>query len=584
MTEIGRDRSRVIFGFSWVFSLVSAWLLLRLPGELNPAANSFRGYFANDQLSYAGIAASAKTGNFALVEPFTQTGVSFYPSWWYKIIGQFSSWTGMEIPAAWSFLGFSVLLGSIGFIGFAAYRISGRSWAPLVLGILLWIGPLSSIFFDNWFVQLDSHAVMWGPYGALYSLNAEAIGLCLGSVASVLGYWTLSRPQWSRRKRLFLFGLSGLGLGVIANFQTYSFLTLAAITLWILSIAGLMRARSPKLLIFTIGMLVLVLIAGPFIRGTVGALPVYALMLIPTLPGLWSFARTRILLVVVGLSFFALGAAPQVLQLVAGTLNQDPFLTFRVDQSGELGVPIWAFVFLGSPILATWAFLLWTQIARKGTAEISLLTGWFIAFVLLSFNDLWGFGQEPYRFWINAVVVFVFIVALTLPTAFPLSVTPRLRLSVLIGLAVALVGASLWNVGGFRAYVSSQGNIDFDSPRYDALAELVSLNAPVNGLITAEPCLDPRVVKTITGEPVAYYNAGIAWPEKMAEIDALINANANGVLDVELMRAAGAKYLVTDSGCPTQWYAGRFMGVAQAGSVEYTLDGANQRLELWRIL
>ncbi len=576
---------RIVFLFSWLFSLISTWSLLRLPGELNPAANLFRGYFPTDQLSYAGIAASAKNGNFGLVEPFTQTGLSFYPSWWYKIIGQFASWTGMEIPAAWSFLGLVVVLGSVAFIGFAAFRISGRPWAPLVLGVLLWVGPLSSILFDNWFVNLDSHAVMWGPYGALYPLNGEAAGLAIGAAALVLGYWTLRRPGWSATKRYVLFGIAGLGLGVIANFQTYSFLTLTAVSFWILACAGLLRSRSRNLLIITISMLVIVLVIGSLIRGTVGALPVYALMLVPTLPGLWVFAQKRLPLMLIGLFAFAVGTAPQVLWMISGTLDKDPFLTYRVDQSGELGVPLWAFILLGSPILVTWVAILWAQILRRGMPEIALLVGWFISFVLLSFNNLWGFGQEPYRFWIDSVIVFVVIATLTLPRALMTAVKSNTRLRVLSALSVVLVAASMWNVGGFREYVQSQGNIDFDSPRINVIEQIINSKTLIPGsLVSAETCIDPRVLKVATGTPVAFYNLGLAWPEKKPQIDALIDANNAGGLDVNLMREAGVNYLLTDTSCPTQWYPGGNLGVAQMSSIEYPTEQGNRRIELWRIL
>jgi hypothetical protein len=575
---------RIVFLFSWLVSLISTWSLLRLPGELNPAANLFRGYFPTDQLSYAGIAASAKDGNFGLVEPFTQTGLSFYPSWWYKIIGQFASWTGMEIPAAWSFLGLVVVLGSIAFIGFAAYRVTGKAWAPLVIAVLLWIGPLSAVLFDNWFVNLDSHAVLWGPYGALYALNAEAVGLSVGSAALVLGYWTLKRPEWSQRRRVVLLGLSGIGIGITANLQTYSFLTLTTVMFWSLAVAGLLRAQSRKLLVITASLFVVTLIVGSLLREAIGALPVFALMLIATLPGLWCLAQRRVLLIAVGLLFFVLGATPQFLSIISGTLARDPFLTFRVDQSGDLGVPLWAFVLLGSPILVTWALILWVQLKRKGNAEIALLVGWFIAFVLLSFNGLWGFGQEPYRFWINSIIVFVVVATLTLPVGLIPALRTSIRLRILAALAAVLVGASLWNVGGFREYVSQQGNIDFSSPRFTVLKELVSAQPLIPGLLTAEPCLDPRDLKVVTGAPVAFYNLGLAWPDNKAEIDALIEANNAGEIDVEAMRAAGVSYLITDTGCPTQWYPAGNLGVAQFSSVEYSTDQGTQRLELWRIL
>ena len=206
-------------------------------------------------------------------------------------------------------------------------------------------------------------------------------------------------------------------LGVVANFQTYSFLTLTAVTLWIIAVGGLLKAKSRKLLIVSSLLLAVVLISGPLIRGTVGALPVYALMLIPTLPGIWALARLRLPLAATGFVFFVIGAAPQVIWMISGTLDKDPFLTYRVDQSGDLGIPIWAFIVFGSPVLLAWGAILRVQIMRKGTKEIALLVGWFVAFVLLSFNGSWGFSQEPYRFWINSVIIFVLIAALTFPSS-----------------------------------------------------------------------------------------------------------------------------------------------------------------------
>ena len=568
---------------SLVFSLFSAWTLLRLPGNLNPFSNVFRGYFPFDQLSYAGIAASAKAGQIGLVEPFTQTGSSFYPSWWYKFIGFFASATGLEVPAAWSILGFSMVLGSIVFISCAAWRLSGKPWAPIVIGLLLWVGPLASILFDTWLVNLDSHAVLWGPYGALYALNGEAAGLTLGSSALVLGYWVVSRPAWPRLARFTCLGLSGLTLGVVANFQTYSFLTLTAVTLWIIAVGGLLKAKSRKLLIISVVLLAFALIGGTLIRETVGALPVYALMLIPTLPGIWALARLCLPLAATGFLFFVIGAAPQVIWLILGTLDKDPFLTYRVDQSGDLGIPVWAFIVFGSPVLFAWGAILRVQIIRKGTKEIALLVGWFIAYVLLSFNDSWGFSQEPYRFWITSVVIFVFIAALTFPSAETSAYFSSTGTRILSVLAIVLIAASFWNVGAFRSYVSSQGNIDFNSTQLKAISQLVSENTSAEGLLTVEPCINPSQVKVVTGVPIAFYNLGLAWPEKKAEIDAVIEAGEAGVLDIDLMRSAGVSYLLTDSNCPTAWDPSTKMGVSEVARTDYPVDADTRQLILWRL-
>jgi len=495
----------------------------------------------------------------------------------------FSNLTGIEVASAWTILGLSAVLGSIAVIGFVAWRISGRPWAPLVLGILLWIGPLASVLFDNWFVSLSSHAVLWGPYAGLYPLNAEAVGLSVGSAALALGYWAYSRANWSRNVRLSLLALSVFVLGLVANFQTYSFLSLTAITLWVIAIAGLLRAKSRSYLILTISLLVLVLLVAPLIQGAIGALPVYVLMLATTVPGIWSLAKSQLHLALMGLFFFALGASPQIIWIISGTVSRDPFLLYRVDSSVDLGVPIWAFLLLGSPILLTWMALLRVHIKRRGHREIALLVGWFIAFVLLSFNDLWGFNQEPYRFWINSVIVFVAIAALTLPAA-PLSEYFADKPSRLLStLAFILVSVSLWNVGGFRAYVSEQGNIDFSSPQYLAIGQLVDTHVAGPGLLSAEPCIDPRQLKVATGSPVAFYNLGLAWPDRKSEIDAVLASGAEGILNTQLMREAGVTYLITDSTCETNWNPGVDTGVSQISVAEYPTDSGTGQVSLWRI-
>jgi len=572
-----------VFVVSLTLSVISAWSLIRLPGVLNPLANQFRGYFPSDQLSYAGIAASAKSGQLGLVEPFTQTGFSFYPSWWYKLVGLFAGAADFEVAAAWSILGFSVVIGAVVFIGFAAWRISGKAWAPLTVAILLWIGPLSSILFDNWFANLNSHAVLWGPYGALYPLNGEAAGLALGSCALVLGFWTLARPNWPNWVRLGLFGLSALLLGVIANFQTYSFLTLTAISFWVLAVGGLLKARQRRPVLAVVVLVVAVMIVGPLVRDTVGALPIYVLMLLPTLPGIWQLIKGQMKIAVIAVVAFLTGAAPQIVWMISGTLAKDPFLVYRVDQSGDLGVPIWAFLLLGSPVLFIWAAILRVQIKRRGNYEMALLVGWFIAFALLSFNNFWGFGQEPYRFWIDSVIVFAFIAAVTLPSGNVTAYFADNTAKVLTVPATILLAASLWNVGGFRAYVSEQGNISVESAQIESLAELVGTNMTGEGLLSAEPCLDPRIVKVVTGVPVAFYNLGLAWPEKKAEIDAVIAAGDSGVLDTDLMRSAGISYVLTDSSCPTAWDPSTGMGVAEIARTDYLVNADVRTLTLWRL-
>ena len=146
-----------------------------------------------------------------------------------------------------------------------------------------------------------------------------------------------------------------------------------------------------------------------------------------------------------------------------------------------------------------------------------------------------------------------------------------------------LVGASLWNVGGFRTYVNSQTSIDFDGSRVNAITELVALNSTPEDLIVAEPCIDPRILKVATGARIAFYNLGLAWPENKAALDAVLESSKAGTFNIDQMRSAGITQLITDSSCPTIWYPGGIMGVAQAGSVEYESESGNQRVDIWQI-
>jgi hypothetical protein len=155
--------------------------------------------------------------------------------------------------------------------------------------------------------------------------------------------------------------------------------------------------------------------------------------------------------------------------------------------------------------------------------------------------------------------------------------------AILSTLAVVLVAASFWNVGAFRAYVSSQGNIDFNSTQLQGIAQLVSENDSGEGLLTAEPCINPRHLKVATGVPVAFYNLGLAWPEKKNEIDAVIAAGDSGVLDTDLMRSAGISDLLTDSSCPTVWDPSTRMGVAEIAQTNYLVDADVRTLTLWRL-
>lgn len=573
---------RVRLAFAFLFSQAVLLLILRppdVPGE-GSWLQAFRGYFSYDQLSYAAIATTAASGVSGQPEPFTETGSSYYPSAWYRLLGMISSLTGWSIPMTWTLAGWALLAGAVATAGWAAYRISGRTWAPALAGPMLLVGALSIVLHDYWYTTLDSHAVLWGPYGALYVLNAEVAGFsCVAIALSILLRVTVGPPVRTRTLAVALAVAAGL-IGITANLQTYSFLVGTAVAFGWLGAYGLVRSRSRTLLVTSLVIVLATFIVGP----VVGGLPVYALLIAATLPGIAWLARSSWRLMIAPAAVFVAAALPQMAWVASGILAQDPFLSYRTEQSGSLGVPLWQGLLATLPIGSVWLVAMLVQRRHRQPYLLAALTGLAFAGIMLTFNNAWGFGQEPYRMWIDSVAVSAFLLAPIV--AWSLSVAaPRLRTTgILVPAIVAaavLFTLSLLDFGGFRQYVRDSGVIRFDTARFAVLADLTR---PVDGLLTTDPCLDPQQVKIVTGKRVAWFNLGLAWPVNKPEIEAVTVAWREGRFDPEAMRAAGVDYIVSDTSCSNQWPLDGTMGVAQVGSREYADEVGAGTLTLWRIV
>ena len=113
MSIHGRKSSALLRKPSFIVSIVLAELIT-LALSLGPLVGSpwwqgFRAYFSHDQLSYAAIATNVSQGNFATVEPLTETGISHYPSLWYYVIGSVSWLTHIPVWLVWTILGLAIL-------------------------------------------------------------------------------------------------------------------------------------------------------------------------------------------------------------------------------------------------------------------------------------------------------------------------------------------------------------------------------------------------------------------------------------------------------------------------------------------
>lgn len=569
-------------GLAFLFSQAVLLLILRLPDVPGEGSwlQAFRGYFVYDQLSYAAIATTAAAGVGGQPEPFTETGASYYPSAWYRLLGLISSVTGWSIPMTWTVAGYALLATAVAFVGWAAYRVSRRVWAPALAGPLLTVGTLSIVLHDYWYTNLDSHAVLWGPYGALYVLNAEVAGFaCVAIALSIMLRVTVGPPVRTGVLVTALTIAAGL-VGLTANLQTYSFLVGTAVSFAWLGAYGLVQSRSRALAMATLVIVVATFVVGPII----GGLPVYALLIAATLPGIgWLALRSWRLLLAPAL-VFVLAAAPQTAWVLSGILAEDSFLSYRQEQSGSLGVPLWQGLLATLPIGSIWLVAVLVQRRHRQPHVLAALAGLAFAGVMLTFNNAWGFGQEPYRLWIDSVVISTFLLAPIL--AWSLSrAAPRLRTTgVLVPAMVvsaALFALSLLDFGGFRQYVRDSGVIRFDTARFAAVAEVAR---PVDGLLTTDACLDPQQVKVVTGKPVAWFNLGLAWPDDKAQIEVVAQAWREGRFDPEAMRAAGIDYIVSDTSCPNQWPIDGTMGVARVASSDYADEVGSGTITLWRIV
>lgn len=583
----GHLTRRVQLGIAFGFSLFTTYLLLQ-PGATNAESTpfgDFRGYFSFDQLTYAAIASNAAGGNLAMVEPFTETGSSFYPSLWYLFMGVVAGVAGVGVPAVWTLLGAIAVALSVVAVGFVAYRLSGRSWAPALVGPALWIGPLALVFGESWYLPLESHALLWGPYGQLFSLNAEAVGTSAGVIALMMLLLASMRSPRSPGS-VALVGAAGLVVGLLANIHTYSFLvTVGFVATWIAVVGIGSAAPSNRLPLagLSVAVVVTVGVIGSISSPLRESLAMFMLMLLAAVPGGLIVVRRVPKLAIVGLAAVVITSAPQVLLVLTGIASGDPFLAYRQVQSGSLDIGLVPF------LLATLPIGLWVLVISLASKRSSLplpikasVGSGFLALTILSFNNVWGFVQEPYRMWIASLTL---TTMLAVPlTAYVIAnreiITDRSVVRITAAAAVAAVALSWWNVGGFRAYLNDLTPISFGSSRLTALSDLTTGRG---GLFTSDPCIDPLQLKVASRERVAFYSRGLAWPDGRESIDAVIDSRSAGVFDPEILRRAGVTYLVTDSTCPAAWESRVDGDLVLAGEAPYGAEESAGVLRLWLV-
>jgi len=554
---------------------LSLWALL---GPVSNAdwTKGFRAYFSNDQLSYAAIAVNSSQSIGSSAEPLTGTGVSFYPSGWYHFLGLVNNVTGVPVNLLWQVLGLATIGIAIAILGLIAHTLSRRWWAPILPGLALFTGTLSIFIHDYWYTSLSAHAVIWGPFGTLFTLNSGAIALMGGTVALALILWHLLAPSRSNT-RIFI---AAALIGLLANLHTYAFFTTASFAAAFITLTALITAKSRRRTVLVIAATGLVLVFSNPIAALIGPLPLFALLLLVAAIAAYPFIKSNLYTTFSLIALAGIAASPQVIRTLLGIASQDEFLAYRQGSSLDLGVPLIAAAVAAVPLILFAIYILFVSRVMPGRSQeviYSFFAATAIGAVIMSTNDLWGFNQEPYRFWLQYSIITGFLISILL--AYALSFQQKRT-----GLAVLVVAVLLWLISladfaGFFSYAREQGVLPTQDSRALAIQELTKeIPSGSRELILSSRCTDPQLLKLITSRPVAFFNYGLAWPDNREEIKNLTQADRMTGDTLIGLQAAQVGYVITDSNCDSDW-AYTEAGINMISITPYD-SGA---LTLWRV-
>lgn len=546
--------SGVIFA-ALVYAGVLFWALFAAaPGPLR----AIREFAWHDQLGYLSMVSNVSDGDLSNHEPVTETGVNHYPRAYYTAVGLLARALGLEPITAWNLVSLTLQLAAVVALALCLIRVSRRSWAgflaplPFFTGVLAFTAPDG----EGWYRPLSSHAVLWGPYGAMFSNNAETAGLCLivVSVSALAAVWL--RPTRPAVRTIVSVGAMVV-LGALSSFQTYSFLTGAYVVAFTVAAMFLVRSGRRWWVAGTVLAVPVLFALGPVVAASAGQLPTLVLGLLPAVPGLLRgvlITRGRLAAYAAA---FAVTAAPQILWTLSGIREGDPFLTYRVASNVDLGVArpdtLVAATVVALPLLV----VLGIAIHRRVAFSIALTAAAATVWVVLSLNDLWGANAEPYRFWIDC---FLFCGVLTLIAGANLvgsrgpDAGTRARLSatrVLAAVCALVYVAGLSDLVHFTRDAEMLQTWNPESSRAAAAADLARSTESVDDrLLMVDHCLDDRTIKATSGAAMVFYYLGMAWPEDRDAVQKVMDARFNRQeITPEMADAANVGWLLLDSRC-----------------------------------
>jgi hypothetical protein len=562
----------------------------------------FRNYFAFDQYSYLAIARNVQTGDYSAVEPFSQTGANDYPRLYYVFLGSVARILGADLVGTWQVVGIVFQLIMVAAVSALCIRLTRLPWAG-TLGIMPFlIGTFAWLRTDSWFHSLESHGVLWSAFGVLFTVNGESAALCLAIVSMCVVMFAV-QPGTVRGRTLRIAAAFAV-VGLLANIQTYTFLSSVYLLAFAFASYGLAIKGSRIRIGVSVAVTIFVLVLGPTLSNTAGPLVTLVSGAAGALPGLLEVLKRHRSTFLISAAALMVFAMPTIAGTVLGRVSGDPFLTYREASSSNLGVPPGVGVASAAiPLLLLVIILVGGLIARH-VLWVSYSSGALIAWVITSTNDLWGANQEPYRFWIGC---FTIISATAVPLCASVIVhswrqwrsraqdpDPHIRRPVVLALCsalaiVTLTVASLPDYIRFAGYVRAQGTSVMLDSQMETAARITgdlgtspgSAGPVAQTLLMFDPCIDPLKLKYATGLPIAFYNLGLAWPSAEPQIRELLVERNQGRLDSARAASAGVTHVITTSACTADWSTTIEGSVVERASYD-TVDGPAE-LSLWRL-
>jgi hypothetical protein len=457
------------------------------------------------------------------------------------VVGKVAAALGLTPIGAWNVVGF--VLSALLLLAFGAWGawVAGRAWGwlgaslPALVGLL---GPAWSVTFAG-----HSHAVIWPAFAILYPGGAESPSLLLAFVALLLVGWA----GRDRPRAVPAAAIGGIAAGLALDVHTYvAMFALTACTAT-LALSGLDRLR-PSTRWRAIG--VIVAVTG-IVVALVPADQRVARLAVVVGAGLLTAgalgARTgRWRIAAAFATGAAIGAGPQLARIAVATVRGDEFLRLRQQTSAHLGLPPLPVLFLCAPVAALALCSLVWPVARGGApARIGrdVTRGVLAAGVLLTFNNLWGLDQEPYRFLPYATLLLAVAALPWLVAGGEPGAARRARM-----LCAALLLATVPSTVRFAREVSGQ-TVAVGRPERDLYARIASY-APARSLVLVDACIPGSIFKLATGAAIAGYNAGIAFPAHLDPIRSILADQQVGRIPAAAdLRQAGVGLIVKEAGC-----------------------------------